>query len=93
MDLNAPISTMFTSTTTSGDISSTTTTANYAGYYWPLWEPYQNYYIGYYHSPVTADKFEIAFKLARKLMEKKIVKHLKTIEDFFKLMDTIVEVL
>jgi len=88
---------------TLGGISSITTDAvyqggglvggNYYGYYWPYWQPYNEYYHSCYHTFTTSDKFETAFKLARKLMDKKLVKPQKTVEDFFKLMDSIVEIL
>lgn len=107
INLQAPISTMFsTSAQNIGGVSYTTTTGNtlgdstgttqvnaYNGYYWPFWEPYNQYYHSYYHTTTTPDKFETAFKLSRKLMDKKLVKPQKTVEDFFKLMDAIVEVL
>lgn len=81
------------SITTVGQTSGNAVNANYYGYYWPYWEPYNNYYKGCYHTFTTPDKFETAFKLARKLMDKKLVKPQKTVEDFFKLMDSIVEIL
>ena len=70
-----------------------TQTSGYLGYYWNWWEPYNSYYHSCYHAPTSPDKFETAFKLSRKLMDKKLVKPQKTVEDFFKLMDAIVEVL
>lgn len=66
-------------------------TQDYNGYYWGLWEPYREYHHVTYHHIPTSDSFERSFKLARALMAKKLVKPLKTIEDFFKLMDAIVE--
>ena len=66
---------------------------NYYGYYWPYWQPYNEYYHSCHNTFTTSDKFETAFKLARKLMDKKLVKPQKTVEDFFKLMDSIVEIL
>ena len=75
------------------DMGMTQAFNQYAGYYWSFWQPYNTYYHGCYHTFTTPDKFEIAFNLSRKLMEKKLVKPLKMVEDFFKLMDAIVEVL
>lgn len=69
------------------------TGGTYNGYYWPYWEPYREYYHTCYHAVTTPDRFETAFKLARKLMDKKQVRPMKTVEDFFKLMDVIVEAL
>lgn len=107
INLEAPISTMFDYTGSSSIALNQQTaeysidpnslkeasTSSYNGYYWNYWEPYRNYYTTCYHSNIVADKFETAFKLSRKLMEKKLVKPMKTVEDFFKLMDSIVEVL
>lgn len=67
--------------------------ADYRGYYWSFWEPYREYHHDHYHFLPQSDNFERAFKISRKLMEKKLVKPMKTVEDFFKLMDAIVEVI
>lgn len=75
------------------DSYSGSTGVNYYGHYWNWWESYADYHYHYYHWHPTSDKFEKAFKISRKLMEKKLVKPMKTVEDFFKLMDGIVEAL
>ena len=75
-----------------GDILDNST-LKYQGYYWQHWEPYREYYHDHYHIVTQPDNFERAFKLSRKLMEKKLVKPMKTVEDFFVLMDAIVEVI
>lgn len=69
------------------------TNTDYRGYYWGFWEHYREYHHDHYHFIPQPDNFELAFKLARKLMEEKLVKPMQTIEDFFKLMDAIVEVI
>ena len=93
-DLNAPASNMLHSSMTSGatvDMGDSDTSGNYSGYYWPWFEPYREY-CHYYHYPIpSGNDFEKAFKIARALVEKKVVtaKYQKTIGDFFKLMDIV----
>ena len=77
-----------TASNTIGNLST-----NYLGYYWNWYEPYKEYHYHNCHVIAQPDKFETAFKLARKLMEKKMTKPHKTIEDFFQLMDVIVATL
>lgn len=79
--------------TTSTGSTTSGMTGNYSGYYWHYYEPYKTYYYPMYNNIPAPDKFEVAFKLAKKLMEKKLIKPLKTVEDFFGLMDSIVEAL
>jgi hypothetical protein len=104
VDLNAPVQTLFASTTSntatgqsytigSGGTAFNDTSNTAVNYIWPYYEPYKTYYYPIYHEIPASDKFEVAFKLSRKLMELKLTRPLKTIEDYFKLMDAIVAVL
>lgn len=91
----------FEMTTTEGsssynlDLSDSSGTGHYAGYYWPWYEPYREYHYHHHHVRPSGNDFETAFKIAKKLCTKKVVpaSKQKTIGDFFKLMDIILEVL
>ncbi len=110
-DLTAPVETMFRNntldmpTTTDAGIDLTGGFASekalyyvepYRGYYWPWYEPYREYHTHIHKEGFSdSEKFEKSFKIARKLIDEKVVtaKYQKTIGDFFKLMDIIVKVL
>ncbi len=94
-DLEAPVQTMFASTAGAtsvnyASIGDTTGTYNpYYGYYWSWWEPWHEYHTHIHHEASKPNNFEVAFKIAKELLDKKLVKDCKTIRDFFALVDAI----
>ncbi len=92
VNLKASVSTLFNNTSSNLGSGSLSVGSTY-GHNDLVYRPYYDYYANCYHTYIKQDKFETAFKLARKLMDKKIVRPQKTVEDFFKLMDAIIEVL
>lgn len=90
MERNITLNSNFTYQMTSGGTDS----QMYTQPYWDIYQPLvKEYYYPYYTYWTNEDKISKAFKLAQKLIEKKLIKEPTKVKDFIELVNNIVELL